>query len=163
MFGRRWLLVPAIVVSIAAGGGGESVTDKDKRALQGHWLVVMAEIDGDRERLAPDVVHDAHLELRGDLMILRWRSQEVVAHYELSESKGSFRWIDLKGRDTDGAPFVLKGIYKLQDQNRSFHVCLTLTSYKEYGPRYARERPIKMETRSYSASMLAVLKRDPSH
>jgi uncharacterized protein (TIGR03067 family) len=160
MSGRRWLLIPAVVISISARAGWEAEADKDKRALQGHWLVAMTEIDGDREWLPSDMVHDARLEVRGDSMVLRWHDEQVVACYELDASKKPFRWIDLNGRDSHGAPFVLKGIYQLQ--GGEFRVCLTLTSYKEYGPRYARGRPTRLQTFTNSASMLAVLKRDSS-
>jgi uncharacterized protein (TIGR03067 family) len=142
----RWHSLLALMVGfvVAAEEPKDDAVKKDLKALQGNWTVVSIEVSG--TRVPEDKIGGRNAAFKGD----QYSIHDFRLAVKIDPTKQP-KTIDLDGKDGNGKPLSMLGIYDLDGD--TLKICFAKPGTKE--------RPTKFETRAKTGESLIVYKRRP--
>ena len=146
----RWQPLTLVAIGLlmaadqpAVGGEKEAAVKEDMKQLQGNWTVVSIQVNG--KDLPQDKIGDPKASVKGD----EYRIHDFRLRLTIDPTKKP-KTIDMDGKDGNGKPLSMIGIYELEGD--TLRICFAKPGTKE--------RPTKMETKADSGQSLIVYKRN---
>jgi len=146
----RWQSLTLVTVGLVMaasqpglGGEKEAAVKEDMKLLQGNWTVVSIQVNS--KDLPKDKIGDPNATIKGD----EYRIHDFRLRITIDPTKKP-KTIDMDGKDGNGKPLSMIGIYELADD--TLRICFAKPG--------AKERPTKMETMPDSGQSLIVYKRN---
>ena len=125
------------------GGEKEAAVKEEMKQLQGNWVVVSIQVNG--KDLPQDKIGDPNAAIKGD----EYRIHDFRLRLMIDPTKKP-KTIDMDGKDGNGKPLRMIGIYELEGD--TLKICFAKPG--------TAERPTKMETKPDSGQSLVVYKRN---
>ena len=134
----------SLIVASQPGVGGEkeAAVKKEMKQLQGNWTVISIQVN--RKDLPKDKIGDPNATIKGD----EYRIHDFRLRLTIDPTKKP-KTIDMDGKDGNGKPLSMIGIYELERD--TLRICFAKPGTKK--------RPTKMETMPGSGQSLIVYKR----
>jgi uncharacterized protein (TIGR03067 family) len=127
----------------AVGGEKETAVKEDMKQLQGNWIVVSIQVNG--KDLPQGKIGDPNASIKDD----EYRIHDFRLRLTIDPTKKP-KTIDMDGKDGNGKPLSMIGIYRLEGD--TLQICLAKPGTKE--------RPTMMETEGDTGQSLIVYKRN---
>jgi uncharacterized protein (TIGR03067 family) len=139
---RHIFLLLAVGFLVGADQPKDAAVEKDMKALQGGWTVVSIEVNG--MKVPEDKMGGRNAAFKDD----QYSIHDFRLTVKLDPTQRA-KTIDMEGKDGNGKPLTMIGIYELNAD--TLRICFAKPG--------TRERPTKFETRPKTGESLIVYKR----
>ncbi len=142
----RWHVVLVLTVGLLRGADEpkDDAVKKDWKGLQGNWAVVSIEVNG--IKVPDDKIGGRNAAFKGD----QYSIHDFRLTVTIDPTKRP-KTIDMVGKDGNGNPLSMVGIYDLEGD--TLKICFAKPSTKV--------RPIQFETKPQTGESLIAYKRSP--